>query len=209
MFHRLPVPSRSRFPHCRPQFELAASSSQDHMPQVPTGSWVIPLALRERGDIQSSDGPGSLSGQRSGPQSLARRCPGCWETEPWPRGSTRSWQSRLHLRPASVPTSSWARSLAWHGGLALLFWTLFRGNSWSLRTPGRDRCIITRSEKAGAEPLFTSQGFKATAGDVADGLPRPSVCPRSLAGSPDMDGLCVWTLRDHLPRALLILLHPL
>lgn len=123
------------------------------------------------------------------------------ETAPWPWGPAPRWQSRPHLRPALVPTSSLAQvpSLAWRAGL---FWTPFRGSGQLLVTQGPGPGLLRNSRGVG-ERLMQSHCSQARAlrqpQSRQRGWPRPVRLSQETCRVSDADGLCVWTLRDHLP----------
>lgn len=159
---------------------------------------MTPLALREAGDIQSSDGARCLSGQHSGPRSLARGAVQGSETAPWPRGPARQWQSRPHLLPASVPTSSRAQVPSLAQRLAVLDLVLRQ----LLVTQGPGPGLLRNSRGAG-ERLVQSPCSQARASRQPQsrqrGLPRPVGLSQEPCRVSEVDRLCVWTLRDHLP----------
>lgn len=166
------------------------------MPQVPTGSWVTPL-----GDVQSSDGAECPSGQCSEPRSLAgvlsrvlRLRPGRGVLLPDGRAAPTCAQPRCP--PPPEPTSP-----AWHGGLACSGPRSEAAVS-SLVTQGPGPGLLRNSRGVG-ERLMQSHCSQARASRQPQsrqrGQPRPVRLSQETCRVSDRDGLCVWTLRDHLP----------
>ena len=128
------------------------------------------------------------------------------ETAPWPWGPAPRWQSRPHLRPASVPTSSRAQvpSLAWRAGL---FWTPFRGSDQLLVTQGPGPGLLRNSRGVG-ERLMQSHCSQARASRQPQSrqrvCPAPSVCPRRPAGSQTRTACASGLSGTTCPQALLI-----